>query len=164
VGRRAEVMKTLRSTYHAAVGRCIKWKPITLFALAAIPTLAVSSHTADVEDRNEFLAFGLAGITRGQTLRFHVVSIGDPYTATVNLLIYDTEGALLARCEGRILPGHTATLEFPFVDRGSDRVEFYAVMRFVTGRPCIGYIIPTLEAIDDETGKTLFVLGGDSIG
>ena len=133
--------------------------------LAAVVIVSIShARLAKADDGDQFLAFGVVHITRGQSLSFHALSIGDPRTETVQLAIYDTQGQLLATSHERLLPGQAATLELPFGDQVAPRLDLYAVMRFTSGRAPAGYIIPTLGVIDGLTGKTVFVLGGDSVG
>jgi hypothetical protein len=111
---------------------------------------------ASAEGRGEFLAFGVLGITPGQTARLHAVALGVPETQEVELLIYDSRGHVLARSPERLHPGRPATLALPFIERDGNRLELYAVIRLVNGAPRRGYVISTLEVVDDATGKTMF--------
>ena len=139
-------------------------KTTTLVALiAALAVFGLLHKGARAEDREEFLAFGVQGITRGQTVRLHAVPLGVATVQSVELMIYDSQGNLLAHSSERLLPGQAASLELPFPERDSNRLEIYGVMRFVNGRPRTGYVIPTMETIDDSTGKTIF-MGVDPTG
>ena len=135
-------------------------------ALAALMALGAFRWTRRAEAQSErstaepgeFLAFGVLGITPGQTVRLHAVSVGVSDIQDVELLIYDSEGHLLVRSPERLRPGRSATLALPFVARDSIRLELYAVIRLVNGAPRRGYVIPTLEVVDDATGKSIFTL------
>jgi hypothetical protein len=153
-------MKTKRTLTIATV----------LLALSVLVTLGIfrgtsralaQSETPAADDasaagRGEFLAFGVLGITPGQTARLHAVVLGVPETQEVELLIYDSRGHVLARSPERLHPGRPATLALPFIERDGNRLELYAVIRLVNGAPRRGYVISTLEVVDDDTGKTMF--------
>ena len=137
-----------------------------LFALTALLTLgafrgmrrahAQSETTAadtSAAERKDFLAFG---VPPGQTARLHTVSVGVTDVQDVELLIYDSQRHVLARSFERLHPGRAATLALPFIEREGNRLELYAVIRLVNGSPRRGYVISTLEVVDDATGKTIF--------
>jgi hypothetical protein len=135
-------------------------KATTLVALiAALAVFGLLHKRARAEDKEEFLAFGVTGITRGQTARLHAVPVGVQDPHLVELIIYDSQGNVLAQSSQRLVPGRAATLSLDFASVGveTNRLEIYTVMRFVNGAPRRGYIIPTMEVIDDDTGKTLFM-------
>src|ERR1051325_8616132 len=144
--------------------RNTKTRTISLIALIAIVIVGVwvvSRRAARAEDRTDFLAFGVAGITSGQTARFHAVSVGVGEGEHVELMFFDRQGNLLAQSTERLMPGRSASLDFtpPNADVALGRVEVYAVMRFVNGSPKRGYVIPTVEVMDNATGKTIFLFG-----
>jgi hypothetical protein len=134
--------------------------------LGAICMVWPASRTAaDDEYREEFIAYGVANISRGQTARLHVVTVGIPDIQPAELLIYDSHGNLLAHSSQRLLPGRAVSLDLPFSEQPGitgipgDRLEFYAVVRFASQRGRDrGYVIPTLEVIEDATGKTIFMI------
>lgn len=135
---------------------------LRLIALAAIvlaSVYVVSHRAARAEDKTDFLAFGVSTITSGQTARFHAVSVGVGEVQFVELMFFDSDGNLLARSAERVLPGRSASLEFtpPDTKVGLSRVEVYAVMRFINGSPRRGYVIPTVEVVDNDSGKTIFL-------
>jgi hypothetical protein len=112
------------------------------------------------ENREEFLAFGVGNITRGQTARLHVVTIGNPNDFPAELVIYDSQGNVLARSLERLIPGKAVFLDLSFDQQAGvagNRLDFYAIVRFDRGR-VLGYVIPTLEVLEDATGKTLFMI------
>jgi hypothetical protein len=130
-------------------------------AIAA--TWAVSSSplvAAAEENRDEFLAYGIANITRGQTARLHVVSIGNPNDVPAELVIYDSQGDVLAHSTEGLIPGKAVFLDLSFDQQpavAGNRLEFYAVVRFDLGRGR-GYVIPTLEVLEDATGKSILMI------
>ena len=63
------------------------------------------SALAEAESKHEFLAFGVFGITAGQTVRLHAVALGVPKAQDVELIIYDGQGEILARSIERLHPG-----------------------------------------------------------
>lgn len=55
---------------------------------------AWSREAAAEEYLDEFLAYGVANISPGQTARLHVVTVGIPDAHSAELVIYDTESLL----------------------------------------------------------------------
>jgi hypothetical protein len=148
-------MKTKRTLTIAAV--LVALAGLTAFGVLRWTRPAEAQSERPTAEREDFLAFGVVGITPGQTVRLHAVSVGVPDIQDVELLIYDSEGHLLVRSPERLRPGRPATLALPFA-RDSIRLEVYAVIRLMNGAPRRGYVIPTLEVVDDATGKTIFAL------
>ena len=134
---------------------------IVIGTLAA--TWAISTTrpvAAGAENREEFLAYGIANITQGQTARLHVVTVGNPDTVPAELVIYDTRGDVLTHSMERLIPGKAVFLDLSFDQQpgvAGNRLEFYAVVRFDPGRGG-GYVIPTLEVLEDATGKSIFMI------
>lgn len=149
-------MRTSATTKAAAV----------LLALAAVSTFG-AVHPAVGEDypHPRLFAFGTLGIARGQTARLNVTSVGPRIDITVEITFIDGQGRTLARKVELVRPGHAVFLDLPFTepaDAGGNRLAAHAVVR-LSRRPDRGYVIPTLEVIDDVTGFTT-VLGGDPEG
>lgn len=75
------------------------------------------------------------------------------------LVIYDRQGNILARSLKRLPPGRAVALDLKFADHAGiaavvgNRLEFYAEVRFTKLRG--GYVIPSLEVIEDSTGHTV---------
>ena len=137
-----------------------KAKRISLLALAALVIAGLCYYRgARAEDKTDFLAFGISTINSGQTARLHAVSVGAGEVQYVELMLFDGQGNLLARSAERLIPGHSASLEFspPNADVAASRVEVYAVMRFINGSPKRGYVIPTVEVVDNASGRTIFM-------
>lgn len=136
----------------------------TALVIGMLSSIWVVSTTrpavASEENREETLAFGVGNITRGQTARLHVVTIGNPNDFPAELVIYDSQGNVLARSLERLIPGKAVFLDLSFDQQAGtagNRLEFYAIVRFDRGR-VLGYVIPTLEVLEDVTGKTLFMI------
>ena len=126
--------------------------------LAAWVAAVSSREVAAEEFLDEFLAYGVANISPGQTARLHVVTIGNPDIQPAELVIYDKQGNILERSLERLIPGRAVVLDLRFADHtgtsvGSNRLEFYAEVRFTKLRR--GYVIPSVEVIDDVTGGTV---------
>ena len=59
----------------------------------------------------------------------------------------------------RLIPGKAVFLDLSFDQQpgvAGARLEFYAAVRFDRLRG--GYVIPTLEVLEDATGKSLFMI------
>jgi hypothetical protein len=120
-----------------------------------------SREAAADEYLDEFLAYGVANISPGQTARLHVVTVGIPDPHPAELVIYDRQGNTLARRRELLQPGRAVALDLSFPVPPSiavvgNRLEFYAEVRF--GRLRRGYVIPSLEVMDDATGRTILMV------
>jgi hypothetical protein len=109
------------------------------------------------QDLDEFLAYGIASISPGETARLHAVSVGNPDIEPAELVIYDRLGNVLVHSSVLLRPGRAVVINLRFDDQTGiavvgNRLEFYAAGRF--GRLRDGYVIPSLEIIDDATSKT----------
>jgi hypothetical protein len=106
----------------------------------------------------------VVGIASGQTARLNVVTVGVNHVVPVELTFLDDRGNVVARIVERLQPGQATALDFHFVPnpRGI-RYPIRGLVRWGTQLGSEGYVIPTLEVIDDVTGRTL-VLGGDPEG
>ena len=135
---------------------------ITLAAISVIwMTWLANRSAARDETGEEFLAYGVTSISSGQTARLHMVSVGISDLQIVDLQMFDTAGNLLTHSTDRIVPGSAVSLDLPFSEQSgvtTDRLEFYAVVQFLSPRGRDkGYLIPSLEVIDDITGKTIHI-------
>jgi len=109
------------------------------------------------DDLDEFLAYGIATLSPGETARLHVVSVGNTDIEPAELLILDRLGNELVRRSVLLRPGQAISINLRFDEQTGiavveNRLEFYAAVRF--GRLRRGYVIPSLEIIDDATAKT----------
>lgn len=130
-------------------------------------------------ERSAQMTFGMTGIARGQTLRVNVVTLakkGDgskvdnpadtlgipPGPCAVELSFMDGDGNLLMPAVQRTLEiGHAIFVDLnrDLLDRPGNRLEVLVMVRFgcSTDRGGIA-VVPTLEAFDNITGKTTFVI------
>jgi hypothetical protein len=76
------------------------------------------------------------------------------------MVIYDRLGNRLARSRVSLLPGKAVSLDLSFDAQtrtvGQNRLEFYAKVRFA--RLHTGYVIPSLEVVEDATGRTMRIV------
>lgn len=137
--------------------RIWRWPLLGAVVIAAIIRLGGAGHAQTREVRkSDFLAYGVAGITAGQIARLHAVSIGNPELEPVELTFHDSQGIVLRRSSISLVPGQSTFLDLRILDAplgAGTRLEFYAVVRFRELRQ--GYVVPTLEVINSETGQTI---------
>jgi len=144
---------TTRSIERIAIGIAV----VTLAVLMLWPSSRKASADESLDD---FLAYGVDNISLGQTARLHVVSFGNPEIQPAELVIYDRQGNVLSRSLERLSPGRAVLLDLRFADHTGiavgRRLEFYAAVRFakLSGQNK-GYVIPSLEIIEDATGHTI---------
>ena len=117
----------------------------------------VSRDAAAEEYLDAYLAYGMASISPGETARLYVVTVGIPEAHPAELVIHDRLGNVLMRSRGQLLPGRAVALDLTFDAHGiavvGNRLEFQAEVRFA--KPGKGYVIPSLEVIEDATGRTI---------
>ena len=102
-----------------------------------------------------YWAWGMMGVATGQTLRFNAVSVDVDHEVPVELLLLDGEANVVARKVDRLKPGHSTYLDFPFPNDGrTNRVQLRALVRWGAGLGKDGYLISSMEVIDDATGRT----------
>ena len=128
-----------------------------LVGLAAVWLVWPANRDAAAEEYlDAYLAYGMASISPGETARLHVVTVGIPEAHPAELVIHDRLGNVLVRSSGRLLPGRAVALDLSFDAHGiavvGNRLEFQAEVRFA--KPGKGYVIPSLEIIEDATGRT----------
>ena len=133
-------------------------------AIACTCTTWSTNHAQAQTKRTGFLAFGMSGIASGHTLRVSAVSVNVAHDVPIELLFLNSEGNVVARSADKLLPGHATFLDvhFPGSPAGN-RVQLRALVRWTTDLGADGYVIPTVETIDDATGRTT-VLAGDPEG
>jgi len=103
-----------------------------------------------------FLAFGVVGIARGETERLNVVTVGVQQEILMELSFLDSQGRTLARSVERVAPGRAVFLDLHFAEHsnGSNHLAVRALVRFTAQASPGGYILPSVEVIDDVTGRT----------
>jgi hypothetical protein len=110
---------------------------------------------AQAESTSGFLAYGIVGITSGQTLRLNAVSVNVGHDVPVELLFLDSQGNVVGRSVDKLTPGHATLLDFrPPSAPALTRKRVRALVRWSTALGTNGYVIPSLEVIDDATGRT----------
>lgn len=118
-----------------------------------------SRVTAQEQNGTELLAYGVVGLGQGQTARVNVVTVGLASDIVVEMSFLDRQGNIIARSVERAVPGHAVSLDLRFPDRvDAIRIPFRAVVRYTTPSPKRGYVIPSLELIDDAAGRTVLAL------
>jgi hypothetical protein len=128
-----------------------------LVALSA-PTLAGAIVIID--------GFGMVGIVDGQTARLNVVNVSTqlpPGPCMVALMVMDSMGMVLARTTLDLTPGHAAFHDFSFDDvvgpRPTGRLQIRGEVRALGNRRACRNLVPTLEVFDNDSMKTMFLLG-----
>jgi hypothetical protein len=107
-------------------------------------------------DRTAFLAYGMLGITNGQTMRLNAVLVNVDHEVPVELLFLDSQGNVIARSVDKLAPGHATLLDFRLPPGPiATRAQVRAILRWSTNLGSGGYVIPSLELIDDATGRTV---------
>jgi hypothetical protein len=138
----------------------------SVLSVAAIGAVWFIHETkAQADERTKgFLAYGIVGITSGQTARLNAATVGVGHDVPVDLIFLDAQGKVVARAAEKLQPGHAAWLDFHFAPSpAGNRFPIRAVVRWGSTPLGEGYVIPTLEIIDDITGRTL-ALGADPQG
>jgi hypothetical protein len=102
-----------------------------------------------------FLASGMVTIVSGQSLRLNAVSVNVVHDVPVELLLFDSQGNVVGRAVQTLAPGHSTSLEFHLPPGPiASRMQVRTIVRWATQLGTDGYIIPTLESVDDATGRT----------
>jgi hypothetical protein len=125
-------------------------------AIACTCTIWFANRAQAQVKRTGFLAFGMIGIASGETLRVSAVSVNVAHDVPVELLLVDSQGNIVAQSADKLLPGHATSLDFHFPGAPvGNRVHVRALVRWTTDLGTDGYVIPSVEMIDDATGRTL---------
>ena len=133
---------------------------VTAIVVAAVWMAWPATREAAAQEY-DFLAYGVATISPGETARLHVVTLGIRDVQPAELIIYNREGNILAHSTEYLRPGSAVALDLSFPEPPGttvpgNRLEFYAEIRFARQRgPDRGYVIPSLEVLDSDTGKTI---------
>lgn len=104
---------------------------------------------------------GTVVIAKGQTARLNVVNTGQTGTTIVIALVEETE-RIVVESKKTLAAGQAVMLEFSkdSLIREENRIQLYGLIKFVdtVDTRIADKIIPTLEILDNETGKTIFRL------
>jgi hypothetical protein len=154
-------------------------KRIGVAAAIALGLIAVTAGWGAVRtgavapDTGDRIAFGMVGITAGQTARLNVAYQPPPDgdrpgrnpERIVRLQFLDEIGDVVAEQTVRLMPGHAAFLDYS--NEGDTRLGNRQQIRGMVIEGGIddpnaknkGTLLGTVEGFDSETGKTQFVLG-----
>jgi hypothetical protein len=128
-------------------------------AAAWTTTGTTSARQEDSVERTVNL--GSIGIARGQTVRLIGLAVG-PCNIPVEFVFLDAEGNVLAAGVDEIMPErfHSFDLNFDTLAVKEARLQLRAVVKYSIHLEHINVekIIPTLEVIDNKTGKTTFAM------
>jgi hypothetical protein len=131
---------------------------LTLGVIAAACILHFAPRTQAAE--SPFWVFGVSGIAPGETARLNVVTVGVRETVAAQLIFFDTNGGILMQTSVALVPGRAVSLDLPFLERSAvgNRLAFYPMVRLGAKPGGEGYVIPTVEVIDNATGRTSHVI------
>ena len=74
----------------------------------------VAGHPRGGRQEYDFLAYGVATISPGETARLHVVTVGIRDVQPAELIIYNREGNILAHSTEYLRPGSAVALDLSF--------------------------------------------------
>ena len=109
-------------------------------------------------------AFGMLGVTHGQTARLNVVDATDippDPCREVELMFLDSEGAIRQRSVQCLMSGHAAFLDLNgnFLEQIGNRTEIRGKVHLINSpERTVTNLVATIEVFDNETGKTIFIL------
>jgi len=144
-------------------------KALALGAVAAIMALSTPTLAGAIIIIGS--KFGMVGIVDGQTARLNVVNVsqpppeGDMPECMVELMFLDSMGNTLAHTRKTLMPGEAAFHDFSFADvvgpQPIGRLQIRPEAMLLGGPDTRGLclVVPTLEVIDNESMKTMFLLG-----
>jgi hypothetical protein len=141
--------------------------------LAGVPWSA--AHAEDFNPQPDPPGFGMFGVTRGQTARLQVAIVGvdqhnppgdRPGPFRVTLSFYNGDGSVMLQSSQSVELGQSAALDFvaPALPVGL-RMRLRAAVRVDPDAngvvPCIK---PALEVLNNDTGRSAFILEGTGEG
>ena len=134
-------------------------------AAGITPAPAVAAAQTDLPEAATF-SFGGIGIGRGQTASIIVVCLGDPNARDqqpieLEFMFHDRDGNLLASERKTCLPGHAASFELGGIMPPPTEIQpclIQPCIRVVGGPEAANLVVPTFEAFDSATRRTLFAL------
>ena len=148
--------------------RKIRQGVIVISLALAVAAAALTAPPARAEKGGQQgasgLTTGIVGIAAGQTARLAVWNKGQE-PILVELRFVDEQGKVLIQCNDIVEAGKSMTEDWPCCggvepdqSGGPHRVELQAQFRTNASRE-IGLLVPTLQVIDDATGKTSWMIG-----
>ena len=138
-------------------------KRISLFPriAAGIALACLFATQAQSQDQaaSGLLAYGMVGIAQGQSARLHVVTVGVPGDTAIELSFFDRQGNLLSRSAGKVSPGQAVSIIIHYTPEAQgNHTLVRALVRFEKPGGTKGYVIPSLEVVDDETGRSTVLI------
>jgi len=143
-------------------------KVITVAVLAGIliatATLLDRTRVRAFNPQPDPPAFGMLGVTHGQTARLNVVDTMDMPTGQcreVELMFLDSMGNIRQRSVQCLMSGHAAFLDLNgnFLEQIDNRAENRGKVHLIDPpERTMTNFVATIEVFDNETGKTSFVL------
>jgi len=139
-----------------------KFKILTVavgFAFVAVACLVHFVRPVHAE-QTPFFVFGVTGIIPSETARLHVVSVGLRDAIPAQLVFLDGQGSILMQSAVELVPGRSVSLDLPFIERSAsgNRLSFYTRINLLSKPDKDGYVVSTLEVIDNNTGRTIRVI------
>jgi hypothetical protein len=104
------------------------------------------------------LGTGLISLLPGQSVRLAAVNVGGK-NITVELLVADAQGNVLILCNEFVAPGKAFFDKFTHPG-GANRIDLYAQVRVRQNVKDIEDLAPSLQIVDDQTGRTEHILSG----
>jgi hypothetical protein len=127
--------------------------------LALVAVFGVRSQRAQAFDEPNEKPSPMVGLARGQTARLNVVNLFPPDPCYVQIVFYDSQGAVLAHDAQTLRPGEAAFLDLNREAIGNPnlRVQIRAVVQF-SSTDCLAQVRASLEVYDNDTGKTTLIV------
>ncbi|HEY2933258.1 MAG TPA: hypothetical protein VGK99_16075 [Acidobacteriota bacterium] len=125
----------------------------------------------------DLIATGLVGVTFGQSVQLNVSNADPPEPSrpvSVELMIFDADGVMVAHSTERLIGGRSASLMLnrdTLPGRAGNRVGLRGLMRAQPPDPVTptdpnhrAKLIASFEVVDNATQRTLFALPGSLVG
>ena len=122
----------------------------------ALTCLFATQAQSQDQGASGVLAYGMVGIAQGQSLRLHAVTFGVQGDTLIELSFFDQRGNLLSRSAGKASPGQAVSIIIHYTPGAQgNHTLVRALVRFEKpGGSTRGYVIPSLEVVDDDSGRT----------
>jgi hypothetical protein len=124
---------------------------VALFAAAA-PWTTSRTSARQTDSVGRTVNFGSIGVARGQTVRITGLAVA-PCNIPAEFVFLDGEGGVIAAQDFHIPPEH-----FDLIGLKADRLQLRGLVKYTVHAEHIDVerLIPTLEIIDNKTGRTTF--------
>ncbi len=111
------------------------------------------------------LSTGLISLVPGQSARIAVVNVGGKEFQGEFLFVPLTEqgkATVPIRCNAFAAPGDAASAMFSHTG-GANRIDLYAQVHIEENANDLENLVPSLQIIDDQTGRTVQLLSGSDL-